>query len=405
MFDWQKVSIEALAAPGKNSLATGPFGSAIGSRFFREKGVPVIRGSNLSLDVGKRLVDSDVVFVDESKAEEFSRSVARRGDLIFTCWGTIGQIGLVDERSRFDRYIVSNKQMKLTPNSEMVDSLFLYYALSSPGAVAQVQGASIGSSVPGFNLTQLRKVEVPLPPLVQQQSISSLLGALDDKIAVNERIVSTADKLALMLASLEQWDARVPLSEICDLNKIQQAPQEMSDEFVDHYSLPAYDDRKMPERCSPQSIRSGKFVVDSPAVLLSKLNPEIRRVWDVDPETEVPALASTEFLVLIPHDEVSTHDLWSVVAQESFLRDLAAKVTGTSKSHQRVRPAEVMAAKVVDPRQFGDVGRQIRGLAKSILAARRESMALRELRDALLPQLMSGRLRVKDAEKLVEDVT
>ncbi|NEE53922.1 hypothetical protein G3M55_56145 [Streptomyces sp. SID8455] len=62
-----------------------------------------------------------------------------------------------------------------------------------------------------------------------------------------------------------------------------------------------------------------------------------------------------------------------------------------------------METEVVDPRQFGEVGDQIRSLAQSILAARRESKTLATLRDTLLPQLMSGRLRVKDAEKIVED--
>jgi type I restriction enzyme, S subunit len=184
---WPLVRLSDLAAATPNSLATGPFGSAVSARHFRDVGVPLIRGSNLSIDVGKRLLDADITFLSEEKAREFRRSQAVRGDLVFTCWGTIGQIGLIDQRARFDRYIVSNKQMKLTPDPSKVDSHYLYYALSSPDAVAAVQAIAIGSSVPGFNLGQLREIKVPLPPLAVQRAVVAVLGALDDKIIVNHR--------------------------------------------------------------------------------------------------------------------------------------------------------------------------------------------------------------------------
>ena len=88
--------------------------------------MPVIRGSNLSQDVGIRLLDDGLVFLTEEKAKEFKRSMAQRGDLVFTCWGTIDQVGLIDDRARFREYVISNKQMKLTPDPRKADTLFLY---------------------------------------------------------------------------------------------------------------------------------------------------------------------------------------------------------------------------------------------------------------------------------------
>ncbi|MFJ9325966.1 restriction endonuclease subunit S [Streptomyces sp. NPDC101230] len=279
------------------------------------------------------------------------------------------------------------------------DPRFVYHLLGE----IDFSGYNSGAAQPMLNRNYITKIPISLPDPDEQRSIAAVLGALYEKIAVNERIAATADELALTLASSERWEKRIRLGEIAALSKVQQVPQEMSDDLVDHYSLPAFDAGKTPERCSPLSIKSGKFVVDSPAVLLSKLNPEIPRVWDVVPDNSVPSLASTEFLVLVPGLELSTHDLWSVVAQRKFLEVLASKVTGTSKSHQRVRPAEVLETEVVDPREFREVGVQIRDLAQSILVARRESKTLATLRDTLLPQLMCGRIRVKDAEKIVED--
>lgn len=187
----------------KDGLATGPFGSSVSAKFFRSNGVPLIRGSNLSQAVGERLLEDDYVFVSEEKAAEFPRAVARPGDLIFTCWGTIGQVGLVDGRARFDRYLISNKQMKLSPDPAKADSLFLYYLFKSPDLQAAISSVGIGSSVPGFNLGQLRGLRFPLPPPPEQKAISAILGALDDKIEQNRRTGRALEGLAR--ATFKAW--------------------------------------------------------------------------------------------------------------------------------------------------------------------------------------------------------
>src|SRR5258708_2911526 len=129
---WRTAAVEDIKAPTENALVTGPFGSNISSRFFTEAGIPVIRGSNLSDDVGTRLIDDGLAFVDEFKARELARSIVRPGDLVFTCWGTVNQVGLIDNRARYTAYVISNKQMKLTPDPNRADSLVLYYLFSGP---------------------------------------------------------------------------------------------------------------------------------------------------------------------------------------------------------------------------------------------------------------------------------
>ncbi|PXX53347.1 type I restriction enzyme S subunit [Nocardia tenerifensis] len=291
----------------------------------------------------------------------------------------------------------------IRPNSNVLNFRFLRYWLNSSYVRDFIEGMREGSGAPRINMPTIRELLTPLPPIGEQNSVARLLGALDDKIAVNERIAATADELVLAIASSERWEARIPLGEICTLRKDQISPAEISEPQVDHYSLPAFDSQKRPERTSPGTIKSGKFLVATPAVLFSKLNPEIPRVWNVTPANAVPALASTEFLVLTPRGDVSTHELWAVTAQQDFREVVAARVTGTSKSHQRVRPTDVLAAEVVDPRRFGAVQQQINSLALSALAARKESVVLASLRDTLLPQITSGRLRVKEAEMIIED--
>ncbi|WP_172151934.1 restriction endonuclease subunit S [Pseudomonas tumuqii] len=197
--EWSEVTVEEIAASQPFALATGPFGSSISSKYFVDSGFPVIRGSNLTANTSVRLIDDGLVFISPEKAAEFQRSIVRRGDLVFTCWGTINQVGLIDKRSRFAEYVVSNKQMKLSVDLKKTDSLFIYYVFSGPEKQAEILDNGIGSSVPGFNLGQLKKHKLLLPPLKEQKHIAGLLSLLDDRITLLRETNATLEAIAQAL--------------------------------------------------------------------------------------------------------------------------------------------------------------------------------------------------------------
>ena len=201
--NWPTVTVQDIAANSSNALSTGPFGSSISSKFFTDRGVPVIRGSNLSAETSIRLKDEGIVFVSNAKAKEFSRSVARVGDLVFTCWGTINQVGYIDGTSQWDEYIISNKQMKLTVDTAKVDPRYLYYVFSSPLKQQEILSNGIGAAVPGFNLGQLKKHEFQLPPLSKQSAIADILELLDQKVKLNKQTNQTLEEMAQ--ATFKSW--------------------------------------------------------------------------------------------------------------------------------------------------------------------------------------------------------
>lgn len=238
MIEWKEVTVDQIKADSPNALATGPFGSAISSKFFTDKGISVIRGGNLSVDVFNRLSETGFVFISINKAEEFKRSEVRKGDLIFTCWGTINQIGLIDGRSSYPVYIISNKQMKLTPHPNKTDSEFLYYFFSSPRMQEQILSSNIGSSVPGFNLGQLKAIELNLPPLPEQKAIASVLSCLDDKIDLlhcqNKTLEAMAETLFrqwFVEEAQEDWE-EVTLGECCRVITKGTTPTTLKKRFV-----------------------------------------------------------------------------------------------------------------------------------------------------------------------------
>lgn len=380
-------------------LIGGPFGSSLVSSDYEQAGVPVIRGTNLGHG---KYVDGEFAFVSEEKvARDLSRNIAIGGDVVFTQRGTLGQVALVP-RNGFQRYVISQSQMRLRVEPAIATPDFLFYACSSVLFQKQVADNAISTGVPHINLGILGRLTIPLPAIHEQRAITEVLGALDDKINANTNLAAAAEELAV--ASLAGELAMVRLRDAVCLHRNTVSPDSIDERTVDHFSLPAFDAGVLPTKDSPRDIRSAKFRLDRPVVLLSKLNPRFPRVWSVESLGSRPALASTEFLVLEPRNS-TTAALWAALSQPAFSLALDAKVSGTSGSHQRVKPDDALNTLIVDPSAISpDRSALVTNVVSLAGRARRESRNLAATRDALLPQLMSGKLRVKDAEKVLEGV-
>lgn len=420
---WPLLSVEELAAPTANALSTGPFGSAISSKHFRSSGVPVIRGSNLSGDIGTRIIDDGLVFVDEDLAKSFSRSIVRKGDLVFTCWGTVDQVGLIDDRAAFAEYVISNKQMKFTPDTERADPLFLYYFFSSREVMASIRLNAIGSSVPGFNLGQLRRMTVPTPSLFEQQAIAAVLSAIDDKIEANRRMNATLEALARALfkswfgdfdpvrAKMEGRDlAMAPdlaalFPDALVEGEIGEAPagweaRPLGASIHLEYGKALKEEDRRPGRIAVYGSNGQVGVHDvalseGPGIVVGrKGNPGTveyvsRGFWPID----------TTFYVTADHLERRAAFWWFAIEQAKLPR------LGADSAVPGLNRQMALAEKVVVPTSstMDAFCHVVQPLIDRLTATDRQSATLAQLRDLLLPKLLSGALRVRDAERLIGD--
>jgi len=190
---WKYIPIDEIKSAKKYSLVGGPFGSDLTGEHYVDSGVPVIRGTNLPFD--QKFRHDDFVFVTNEKANKLISNTAYPGDLIFTQRGTLGQVGIVPSGC-FDRYIISQSQMKLTVDPEKADPLFVYYYFRTKQCVAMMENLALQSGVPHINLGILKRFKIPSPPLNVQRKISFILSAYDDLIENNKRRIKLLEEMA-----------------------------------------------------------------------------------------------------------------------------------------------------------------------------------------------------------------
>ena len=320
-------------------------------------------------------------------------------------------------------------------------SRYIYYLLKS----CDLGRLRAGSGQPLLNQGIIGSIELDIPPIHEQKAIAHILGTLDDKIDQLRKTNSVLEDMASALfkswfidfdpvkAKQENRPTGLPkdlddlfpdsfedsalgpiptgwrvgcVGDVCDLTKSSVNPGNFPHEVFAHYSLPAYDEGQQPKLELGASIKSNKYLVPSDAVLLSKLNPHIPRIWMPDVSTQHRPIASTEFLALCPKPGYSRELVYTLVTSQMFCQIYGTLVSGTTGSHQRVSPASVLDVAIVLPPEpiandFFDVTKHnaLRGHSNI-----HQLRTLTNLRDTLLPKLISGDLRVPEAEQMVAEL-
>jgi type I restriction enzyme S subunit len=342
------------------------------------------------------------------------------------------------------RAVASTEFLVLRP-SNLVDRRFLRFLCLGPTIRAEMEARVTGTSGSHQRVRPEDALAIPVEipvDLSEQRAIGHILGTLDDKIEVNRRMSETLEAMARALfkswfvdfdpvrAKAEGRDPGLPqpladlfpdsfkdselgeiprgwragrFGDVVEQLRDQENPLLFPDVLCRHFSLPAFDDGQNPKAEYGETIKSLKSRVPPGAVLLSKLNPEIERVWLVDVGPSERAVCSTEFLVLRARPPFTRSFVYCLARSPLFRQQIEGLVTGTSKSHQRAQVESILGIGTIVPplHIVAAFDRAAENLLARTLDCRRESRTLAALRDTLLPKLISGKLRVKDAERFI----
>ncbi|MER5480847.1 restriction endonuclease subunit S [Streptomyces sp. NPDC002734] len=390
MPEWQRRQLGDLCT----RLTVGHVGP-MASRY-KSSGIPFLR----SLNIKRGRVDlSAVKYIDEKFHSELAKSQIKPGDLAIVRTGEPGVAAIIP-----DTLPVANcSDLVIATPKPDVDGRFLCYAINET-AQDFVKAHTVGAVQQHFNVKSAKVLEINLPPLHTQRAISELLGALDNKIAVNERIARKADELSreifqqALLASPANF-TDCALSEAAEFingrafTKDATGTGRMVIRIAEINSGPGastvYNDIEVPDK---HIARPGDvlFAWSGSLTVARWYRPEAiinQHIFKCIPRVGYPDWLVSQLL----HGKIDE------------FRAIAAGKATTMGHIQRKHLDDPVS--VPESEELVSLDRQISPLWDSALLAERESLTLATLRDTILPQLMSGRLRVKTAEKIVEDAT
>lgn len=380
-----------------------------------------------------------------------ARRKVRQGDIVYsTVRPNMRHFGILQELP--DNVLVSTGFAVIRGILKLSHTNYIYWFLTQDETIDHLQTLAEHntSAYPSIRPSDLENLEIILPPFDEQKAVANVLDTLDYKIRLNQQMNETLEEMARALfkswfvdfdpvrakmdgrwqagqslpglpAELydlfpdrlvpselgeipEGWEIK-PLAYITRNLKDKENPLESPDVLFNHYSIPAYDKTSSPKLEPGSDIKSTKNIVPPGVVLISRLNPDIDRVWLVDVKPEERAVCSTEFLVLNPEPPFSRYYIYCLACSTKFRQQIQSLVTGTSRSHQRARVPDVMSLDIIVPN--GSILHYFKRISSSLLARplinKKEISAVAELRDILLPKLLSGEIRVSDWKEYQND--
>ncbi|WP_278367209.1 restriction endonuclease subunit S [Marinobacter salarius] len=448
--EWRELSLEEIAEVIDSRHKTPTYS---------ESGLPMVRvvdikGGVLDLRETKRV--SEEIYQDFSRGRD-----PKVGDLVISRVGSFGNISYISSN---DRFCLGQNTAFIIPKE---NSRFLYYQLISPEVQRQIEQMAVGAVQKTISLKSIKQLCIGIPARDKQDGIANILGALDDKIALNHQINTTLESMAQALFKSwfvdfdpvidnalaagnpipEELKARAeiraalgdqrrplpdhirqefpdrfvvteemgwvpegwkiaPLSQIAALKTQSAHPSREPDKVWTHFSIPAFDDGMNPSYDLGETIKSGKYEVPKTAILASKLNPQFPRIWMPDIADENSSVCSTEFMPFVPEDPAERPYIYSLFCSHIMQSEISNRVTGSTGSRQRVKPKEIAELPVLTPSQ--SLRLAFCDIACSFFekksVVQRENLALQKLRDTLLPKLLSGEIRVPEAKRKLEEM-
>lgn len=393
MTEWEATTLGALCERNGGFVQTGPFGSQLHAEDYVDDGVPVVMPQRLG---DNTILEDGIARITEGDARRLSKHRLRAGDIVYSRRGDVERRALV--RAREDGWLCGTGCLlvRLGDGGD-VDPAFVSYRLGAPDAREWIVNHAVGATMPNLNTSILSALPLTLPSHAEQRAIAEVLGALDDKIAANTRLAATADELsAALYAAMLTDDTRVPLTALADFVNGRAFTKDASGtgrvvvriaELNSGISgSTVYSDAEVPDQylARPGDIL---FAWSGSLTLHRWYRPE--------------AIVNQHIFKVVPRSDWPDWLVWHALSGKlEYFRAVAADKATTMGHIQRRHLDEPVPVPSRETVARHDA--EMAALWHRALAAEEENLTLAATRDALLPALMSGALRVRDAERVVE---
>ncbi len=352
--------------------------------------------------------------IQEFVYEEFRGGTKfRNGDTIMAritpCLenGKVAQVNILDDD---EVGFGSTEYIVFRAKEDVCDRNYLYYLVCSPLIREPSIKSMVGSS--GRQRVQIDVVQnlrISVPPLHVQKQIGNLLKSIDDKILLNNQINNNLLEQARSIfqswfIDFEPFGCSAPsewqlstLGQIAVIKTDSWSPSKNADSIVEHYSIPAFDEQHYPVFENASRIKSNKYILTPASVMISKLNPDIKRIWRPMCLSAYP-VCSTEFIVYEAKKDGQKDYIYSILDSIPFFNHLCSHTTGSTNSRQRATPKSTLEFILLLPPDsvIEDFCHIVTPMYDLITSNIIENQSLARARDRLLPRLMDGELDVSE---------
>jgi type I restriction enzyme S subunit len=434
---WQVSTLGVICQEGGGDIQTGPFGSQLHASDYVLSGIPSIMPANIKEG---RVSEEGIARISEADATRLSKYLTKAGDIVYSRRGDVERCALI--RKREEGWLCGTGCLRVRPGSGVVDPDFCSHFLSHPETKEWISRHAVGATMPNLNTQILSALPVLLPSLQEQKAIAHILGTLDDKIELNRKTNETLEAMAKAL--FKSWFVDFDPVRAKAEGRPTGLPAEISDLFPD-----SFEDSQLGE--IPSGWRDGEIqdvadlnpenwgsrnqpikirYLDLASVKYGRTDNLEEYEWEDAPSRARRILKKGDTVVgtvrpgngsycLIGEDGITGSTGFAVLRPKARVDDAFVYLGSCSKdnidrlahladggAYPAVRPELVAQTPVVIPsRQVLDhFSSYVSPLFANAGERERESKVLCHLRDTLLPKLISGELRISDAEQLVGNI-
>jgi type I restriction enzyme, S subunit len=390
---WNVYQLGQLIERGSAELQTGPFGTMLNSSEYTVTGTPVIAVQDICEN---KLSHHKFVYVNESTVKRLSRYKVKKGDIIFGRKGAVERRAIIKKSE--DGWLQGSDCIRLRFD-DSIDATFISYQFGSESHREWMLQFANGATMPSLNQQILKLLPIRLPPLPEQKAIANVLSSLDDKIDLLHRQNKTLESMAETLfrqwfveEAQEEWETR-PLSTIA--------------KFLNGLACQKYPPQNGFDRLPVLKIKElSSGITELSDWATSKVKPEyIVEFGDV-----IFAWSATLMVkvwnggrcVLNQHlFKLTSADFpkWFYLMWcKHHLAEFISISSGHATTMGHIKRGDLDAAMVIVPseHELTEMSKIMNPILENQIANAKQIKSLEKLRDALLPKLMSGDVRIKN---------
>ena len=402
-------------------IQTGPFGSQLHKEDYVVNGTPIVTVEHLG---NRKFTEQNLPCVSDKDKERLKKYMLKTGDIVFSRVGSVDRCSYVS--AEYEGWMFSGRCLRVRP-CEILNSEYLYYFFSLKETKQFVRNIATGATMPSINTKFMGEVPIRVPSMEAQNKIASILWMIDDKIELNEKINNNLEQQAQLLfkswfVDFEPFNGTMPSDwEVVPFEKIvdfQNGYAFKGKELLNEPSSDCYQVFKQ-----GHIARGGGFIPDGtkswyPKKLASKLERFVLKKGDIlmamtDMKNNVAILGNTAIMPIdneyivnqrVGHLRVNGYKgitypfIYLLTNSTDFLIDLRSRAN--SGVQVNLSSAEIKASQTVLPSEkvntaFSEITFP---MFEAIISNQLENQRLAQLRDTLLPKLMSGELDVSDID-------